>query len=126
MRIFKTRVMARFCKSEAISDQQLAEAIARAERGLVDATLGAGLIKQRVARPGQGKSGGWRTLVAYSKGHRAVFLTAFAKSDMENITPTLAATLKIAARDVLSLSVDELAMRLRTEQLTEVACGKKN
>jgi hypothetical protein len=58
----------------------LAEAIARAERGMVDAALGGGLIKQRVARQGQGKSGGWRTLIAYRKGDRAVFLFGFART----------------------------------------------
>ena len=79
MRVFKTRAVARFCKSEAITDGQLTDAIARAERGLINADLGGGLIKQRVARPGKGKSGGWRTLIAYRKGQRAVFLFGFAK-----------------------------------------------
>jgi hypothetical protein len=37
-----------------------------------------GVIKQRVARPGQGRSGGYRVLVAYRAGHRAVFLYGFA------------------------------------------------
>ncbi len=40
----------------------LCEAVARAGRGLIDADLGAGLIKQRVARPGAGRAGGYRTL----------------------------------------------------------------
>ena len=58
MRVFKTRTMARYCKAEGISDALLAEAIARAERGLIDAALGSDLIKQRIARPGKGRSGG--------------------------------------------------------------------
>ena len=57
----------------------------RAERGLIDADLGAGLIKQRVARRGQGRSAGYRMIVAYRKGDRAVFLYAFAKNEQENI-----------------------------------------
>ncbi len=64
MRVFKTRWFARFAKREDISNDCLADAIARAERGLIDADLGGGLIKQRVARPGKGKSGGYRTLIA--------------------------------------------------------------
>ena len=58
MQIFKTRWLARFARHERITDESLREAIARAERGLIDADLGGGLIKQRVARQGQGRSGG--------------------------------------------------------------------
>jgi len=126
MRIFKTRAVARFCKSEAITDGQLADAIARAERGLVDADLGGGLIKQRVARPGKGKSGGWRTLIAYRKGQRAVFLFGFAKSDRDNISSDHAADLKAAAHDVLALSSNEIATRLAAQTLMEVHYGKKD
>lgn len=52
MRIFKTRWFARFARQERLLDDSLLEAIKRAERGLVDADLGGGLIKQRVARQG--------------------------------------------------------------------------
>ena len=58
MRIFKTKLVARFTRRERITDQSLAEANERAERGIIDADLGGGLIKQRVARAGQGRSGG--------------------------------------------------------------------
>ena len=51
MRVFKTRGFARFARSERISDASLSESVRRAERGLVDADLGGGVIKQRVARP---------------------------------------------------------------------------
>src|SRR5664280_2786664 len=85
MRIFKTRWLARFARHEQITDASLIEAVARAERGLIDADLGGGLIKQRVARKGQGRSGGYRMIVAYRERDRAVFLYGFAKSDRENI-----------------------------------------
>ena len=89
MRVFKTRWFARFAKREDISDDRLADAIARAERGLIDAKLGGGLIKQRVARPSKGKSGGYRTLMAYRSGQRAVFLFGFAKrSRQESAWPS--------------------------------------
>jgi len=65
----------------------LREAIERAERGLIDADLGGGLIKQRVARQGQGRSGGYRTIIAYRAKKRAVFLYGFAKNERENIDP---------------------------------------
>lgn len=85
MRIYKTRWFARFARRERIADANLREAIERAERGLIDADLGGGLIKQRVARKGQGRSGGYRLIVAYRVKDRAVFLYAFAKNERENI-----------------------------------------
>lgn len=80
--------MTRFARRERIRDSSLCEAIRRAERGLIDADLGGGIIKQRVARPGQGRSGGYRTVLAYRSGDRAVFLYGFAKSERENIGTT--------------------------------------
>ena len=85
MRIFKTKGVARFVRRERISDRSLREAIERAERGIIDADLGGGLIKQRVARSGQGRSGGYRMLVGYRMRDRAVFLYGFAKSEQDNI-----------------------------------------
>ncbi len=87
VRIFKTRWVARFSRRERIEDRSLLEAILRAERGIIDADLGGGIIKQRVARPGQGRSGGFRMLVAYRAGDRAVFLYGFAKNERDNIGP---------------------------------------
>jgi hypothetical protein len=85
VRVFKTRWFARFARSEGIADRSLREAIERAERGLIDADLGGGLIKQRVARRGQGRSGGYRIVIAYRIRNRAVFLYGFAKNERENI-----------------------------------------
>jgi hypothetical protein len=87
MRIFKTKWLARFARHEGIADESLRDAIDRAERGLIDADLGGGLIKQRVARQGKGRSGGYRMVIAYRAEGRAVFLSAFAKKQRENIEP---------------------------------------
>jgi hypothetical protein len=54
-------------------------------RGLVDADLGGGLIKQRIARTGQGRSGGYRTLMAFRSKERTIFVYGFAKSERDNI-----------------------------------------
>ncbi len=94
MRIYKARWLARFMRRERIADRSLREAITRAERGLVDADLGGGIIKQRVAREGQGRSGGYRMLVACRAGERAVFLYGFAKRERENIDPDELLTLR--------------------------------
>jgi hypothetical protein len=94
MRIFKTRWFVRHARRERIKDPVLREAIARAQRGLLDADLGGGVIKQRVARTGQGKPGGYRVLVAFRSGARSVFLYGFAKSERENIDAAELATLR--------------------------------
>lgn len=52
MRVFVTKAFRRFQRKERIDDETLCEAISRAELGLIDADLGSGLIKQRVARVG--------------------------------------------------------------------------
>ena len=71
MRVFKTKPFARFAAKEGIIDAVLRDAIRRAEAGLVDADLGGGVIKQRLARQGQGKSGGFRSIVLFRRGARA-------------------------------------------------------
>jgi hypothetical protein len=85
VRIYKTKWVERFARREKIADGDLAEAVRRAGRDLIDADLGGGIIKQRVARAGQGRSGGYRMLLAYRDSLRAVFLYGFAKSERENI-----------------------------------------
>ena len=85
MRLFKTKWFTRFARREKIADETLVAAIGRAEAGLIEADLGGGIIKQRVARQGQGKSGGIRTLIAYRTGRIAVFIYGFGKNERENI-----------------------------------------
>ncbi len=85
MRVFKVRVFARFQRRERIADASLAKAVQDAEAGLIDADLGGGLIKQRVARPGQGKRSGYRTVIVYRRSELAVFLLGFAKNERANI-----------------------------------------
>jgi hypothetical protein len=93
VRIFKTKALARFTKREAIGDGSLVEAVETAKRGLIDADLGGGLIKQRVARPGQGKRGGFRMLIGF-RSDRAIFLFGFAKNERDNIDDKQLTTLR--------------------------------
>lgn len=81
MRLYKSSGFEKCARKEKIGDEVLHEAIKRAEKGLVDADLGNGVIKQRVARPGAGKSGGYRTIILYRTQMRAVFVYGFAKND---------------------------------------------
>ena len=74
MRIFKSRWFQRFARKEGIADAVLREAVARAEKGQIDADLGGEVIKQRIARPGQGRSKGYRTIILFRRGAKAFFM----------------------------------------------------
>lgn len=110
-------------------DQSLSEAITRAEQGLVDADLGVdlggGLIKQRVARAGQGRSGGYRVLVAYRSRNRAVFLYGFAKNELDNIEPD-ELTLKDIAAGWLKANDKEILKALNEDAVKEVKHGEED
>ncbi|MDQ5988501.1 MAG: hypothetical protein CSYNP_04261 [Syntrophus sp. SKADARSKE-3] len=110
MQIFKTKWFMRYARQEHLEDSSLCDAIERAERGIVDADLGGGIIKQRVARIGQGRSGGYRLLIAYRSGKRAVFLYGFAKNERDNIGPDELETLREIGEAWLE------AKKLRLEQ----------
>jgi hypothetical protein len=120
VRIFKTKWLARFARRERIADKDLSEAIERAERGVIDADLGGGLIKQRVARAGQGRSGGYRMMVAYQARGRAVFLYGFAKNERDNIDPDELLSLREIAQGWLAPSADKIALAIADGALQEV------
>ena len=121
MRIFTNRWFARFADKQNIGDDDLREAVSRAERGLIDADLGGGVIKQRIARKGQGKSGGFRSVVLFRQGERAFFVYAFAKSDRDNIDQSELSTYKTAAAVYLNYTDDELALFLKQGTLMEIS-----
>jgi hypothetical protein len=123
VRIFKTKWLVRYARRERISDRSLSEAIERATRGLIDAELGGGIIKQRVARAGQGRSGGYRTLVAYRAGSRAVFLYAFAKNERENIDPGELLTLREIGAGWLAANAQQIERAVDEGILQEMAYG---
>ncbi len=120
MRIFKNAWFERFARKHHISDEMLIETVKQAERGLIDADLGSGVIKQRIARPGLGKSGGYRTIVFYRTEQRAVFMFGFAKSEQANISAQEATQFKKAAPLVLGLSDSELTLLIANGQFSEV------
>lgn len=119
-RIYKNRWFAKFANREGISDATLIAAIDQANRGLIDADLGGGLIKQRVARDGGGKSGGYRTLVFFRHEERAIFAFGFAKSDKANLSAAELKVYKKAAKIVLALTQAQIDNEVREERLFEV------
>lgn len=119
-RIYKNRWFAKYASREGISDTALMAAIDQANRGLVDADLGGGLIKQRVARGGGGKSGGYRTLVFFRREEMAVFAFGFAKSSKANLNEVELRAHKMAAKIVLALTQAQVDTEVRDERLFEV------
>jgi hypothetical protein len=119
-RIYKNRWFAKFAGREGISDATLVAAIDQANRGLIDADLGGGLIKQRVAREGGGKSGGYRTLVFFRHEERAIFAFGFAKSDKANLSAAELRVYKQAAKIVLALAQAQIDTEVNEGRLFEV------
>lgn len=120
MRIFKNQWIVKFAKKHKINDSELLEAVERADNGLIDADLGGGVIKQRIARQGQGRSGGYRSLIFFRYGERAFFMTAFAKNDRENITDKELAELKKAAAIILAMTETDIEQAKSNGTFTEI------
>ncbi|MCY4590323.1 MAG: type II toxin-antitoxin system RelE/ParE family toxin [Alphaproteobacteria bacterium] len=122
MRTFKTKPFGRFTTREEIEDGALCEAVERAAKGLIGADLGGGVIKQRIARRGQGRSGGFRVIVAFRRGERAFFVHGFAKSDRENLRSRELTALRSLADEMLGLDAAGLEAMLANGTISEVDC----
>jgi hypothetical protein len=120
MTIFKTKEFARWARKEGLKDAALCDAVTEMENGLYEADLGGYLLKKRIARSGQGKRGGFRTLVATNKGSHWFFVYGFAKNERSNIENDEAAALKKLAVVLLSLMPQALANAQRAKELIEV------
>ena len=119
-RIYKSKWFQRFAHKEGISDAALRDAVARAERGRIDAYLGGGVIKQRVARPGQGKSGGYRTIIVFRQGERAFFVYGFPKSAQDNIDESDKRGFRALAKALMAASDEALAKLVKEGKYLEV------
>jgi len=95
---------------------------ARDDEWTVRCRSGGGLLKKRIARPGQGKSGGYRTLVATNKGNRWVFVYGFPKNERSNIDRDEEEALKKLAARLLSLTAQAVTKAKQAGELIEVDC----
>jgi len=120
VRIFKTKVFARFARNQRIRDRDLCEVVERTGEGLIDADLGGGVIKQRLARPGQGRSVGFRVLFAFRPPDRAVFIYGFAKNERANIDDKELKTLREIAAAWLAASPQNIEREVADGRLQEV------
>ena len=122
MEVYKTKIFARFARRERIKDDKLCEAVARAERGLIDAELGGGVIKQRLPRQGQGRSGGYRVIVFYRTAGRTVFVDGFARNDQDNIDDDDLKLFRELAVEYLAYVPSEVTAFLKAGEWIEVKC----
>ncbi|MCY4549826.1 MAG: type II toxin-antitoxin system RelE/ParE family toxin [Defluviicoccus sp.] len=122
LRTFKTKPFARFARREGIGDEALCDAVERAGRGLINADLGGGVIKQRVARRGQGRSGGFRVIAVFRRKERAFFVHGFGKSDRDNLRGRELGALKALADWLLGLDGPGLEAMLANGTISEVNC----
>jgi hypothetical protein len=122
MAIYKTRSFDRWARKEGLTTRSLCAAVLEMMNGLIDADLGGGLVKKRIGRPGQGKSSGYRTLVATKKGSRWVFVFGFPKNERSNIDKDEAEALKKLAAHLLSMTAQAMLKAQGAGELMEVDC----
>ena len=120
MRIFKTKWFARYARRERIEDESLCDAVERIESGLVDADLGCGLIKQRIAKAGKGRSGGYRVLIAYRFADIAIFIYGFSKNEKDNIEQDELASFQEIAGNFLKYKDESIQNAIKSGFLYEV------
>jgi hypothetical protein len=120
MRIFKIPWFTRFAAKEGIADGELKDMVNQLEAGQADADLGGGVYKVRVARPGAGKSGGYRVIVFFRSGDRTFYVYGFAKSARTNIGTKDLNAYKKAAKYMFSLTEDQIKVKLAGKTLMEV------
>ena len=123
MRVYKTKPFARFANHAGLHDDTLCEAIRRADRRVVDADLGGGVIKQRIARKGQGKSGGFRSIVLFRQRERSFFVYGFAKKDRGNIRKDEMQAFRALASEMLQLDQASLKLAMANGTIMEVICN---
>ncbi len=120
MKIFKTKSFGRFARKETLEDAALFKAAIDAAAGRIDADLGGGVIKQRVARQGGGKSGGFRTILLFRDGSHVFFVFGFAKSEKPNISKDELAAFRKLADMLLILQPEQLQTAMEAGELIEV------
>lgn len=125
MRVFKNAWFERFVRKHRIAASLLLDAIERAENGLIDADLGGGVIKQRLARHGEGKSGGYRAIVIFRSRGLAVFVYGYPKSKRDNIDGEELRAFRKAAQYVLGLSAAEIAALVESGRFFELSEGEE-
>ena len=120
MRIFKNTRFSRFADKESISGSELRETVNQLEAGRADANLGGNVYKIRVARSGEGKSGGYQVIVLFRSGDKTFYVYGFSKSERDNISEKELRRFKEIARDYFLMTVEQLEEMIKSGQLIEL------
>ena len=120
MSVYVTKEFARFARKAGLIDAKLLQAAQDVAAGHYDADLGGGVFKQRVAREGGGKSGGFRTIILFRVGSHSFFAHGFAKSDKANVSAKELKALKRLADVLLGFSEEQLEAAQSAGELIEV------
>jgi len=118
--IYKTRNFTRWARKIGLNDSLLETAVLEIQKGLLEADLGGGIVKKRIALPGRGKRGSTRTLLATNRDNRWFFVFGFEKSERENISDNELATLKMLAKDLLGMTAAQITVAIGEGFLVEV------
>ncbi len=119
--IYKTRHFSRWARKAALSDEALCRAVSEIRQGLVDADLGNGIIKKRIALPGHGKRGSTRTLLATNRNDRWIFIYGFEKNERANVSQNELEALKLLANDLLAVTDSQISEAVKKGFILEVA-----
>jgi hypothetical protein len=126
MRVFKSKWFNRFARKERINDATLCKVVKEAEKGNIDADYGGGVIKQRIARPHQGKSGGYRSIIYYRQEDKAFFVYGWSKSERANIDEDEEKEFKRQAKLTLALNDEQVQKLLDNETWQEVTYDEES
>ncbi|CAK0746375.1 Addiction module toxin RelE [uncultured Gammaproteobacteria bacterium] len=126
MRIFKNKSFAKFARRERISDAKLCEVVREADKGNIAANYGGGVIKQRIARPNQGKSGSYRSIIYYCQSDKAFFVYGFSKKDRDDIEEDEEKEFKRQAKITFLLNDEQILILLKNGTYQEVTCNGEN
>ena len=120
MRVFKNTWFSRFADKEGITDDELKDTVSQLEVGQAEVNLGGNVYKVRVARAGEGKSGGYRVIVFFSSEERTFFVYGFAKSDRDNIDEKEKRDFKELAKKYIGLTDEVLERSVKMGKFIEI------
>lgn len=124
--VYKNKSFARFARKARITDAQLWEAVQLANDGLIDADLGNCVIKQRIARTGEGKSGGSRSIILFRRNKRAVYVYGFEKKDLANIKASDVVAFRELAAVVLGYTEAEMTRFVKNGVFSKIQQPEEN
>ncbi|MCA3720567.1 type II toxin-antitoxin system RelE/ParE family toxin [Phenylobacterium sp.] len=120
MSVYKTKEFSRFARKADLKSADLLDAAQAVASGQWDADLGGGVFKQRIARYGGGKSGGFRTIILFKVGGHSFFVHGFAKNEKANISPKELKALKALAATFLALDLSAIETAKSAGEIAEV------